>query len=170
MTRSSQTLPPSLSLSHAIRPYHQSLVADPSNYIQCLRRADVSLFWSVKISASMCRSLLKNIVFKLVLTFPVVPSRMSCSPSLYIYMLLPLSLSFSLSLSLYTNTHKHTHTHTNIYIHIYIYMYIRELAEKFIGWPRYYHRMWPNEVLFKHRILCGRHTSFTRVAVLVPIG
>ena len=37
--------------------------------------------------------------------------------------------------------------------------FIWGLAEKFIGWPRYSHRMWIKEVYFLLSSPCGPHTS-----------
>ena len=47
----------------------------------------------------------------------------------------------------------YTHTHTHIYI------YLQGLAENSIGWIRYSHEIWTNEVYFQHSPPCGPHSS-----------
>ena len=74
----SLSLPPSLSLSLAIRPNHRTFVANILDSNQCPYRAGVSLSCAATTRESMHSSLLENVTYKFFSNFPVV-FRMSCS-------------------------------------------------------------------------------------------
>ena len=63
---------------------------------------------------------------------------------MHAYILINIWVNGQTYLYAYMPAHRHRHKHIHTYN-----SYIRGLSEKFIGWLRYSHGMWPNEVYFK---------------------